>query len=195
MRKIVGVDAMMLLALTGGLMSTALGQPCERLYADSRATLSGIVVERMRPGAPNYASTLQGDKAEIHRVLRLGNEKCVEMVEDGSVAKTSLVQLHFIDIKQSQIERSLRGCPVRIAGEVFAAASGHHHTPLLLTVELVESASGQKAQLPGDHEATPNPSVEARPNGKPPSPGRRYGVHCLRPGLGVSPSVPPHLKR
>ena len=159
MRKIVGVDAMMLLAWNCGLMPTALGQPCERLYSDSRATLSGVVVERMLPGAPNYASTLQGDKAEIHRFLRLDNEKCVETVENGTVAKTSVVQLHFIDIKQSQIERSLRGCHVRIAGQAFAAASGHHHTPLLLTVELVEAASGQKAQSPGDREATPNHSL------------------------------------
>ena len=123
---------MMLLVLTVGLLSTALGQPCQRLYADRLATLSGIVVERLLPGAPNYTSILQGDKAEIHRFLRLGNEKCVEMVEDGSVTKVSLVQLHFIDTKQSRIERSLRGCQVRIAGQAFAAASGHHHTPLLL---------------------------------------------------------------
>jgi len=41
----------------------------------------------------------------------------------------------------------------------------------------------------------PNPSVEARPNGKPPSPGHRYGVHFLWPGLGVLPLAPPHLER
>jgi len=41
----------------------------------------------------------------------------------------------------------------------------------------------------------PNPSFEARPNGKPPSPGRWYAVHFHRPGLGVLPSVPPQLER
>ena len=43
--------------------------------------------------------------------------------------------------------------------------------------------------------ATPNPSVEARPNGRPPGPVRRYAVHFRRPGPGVLPLVPPHLER
>ena len=43
--------------------------------------------------------------------------------------------------------------------------------------------------------AAPNPSVKARPNGKPPGPGRRYAVHFRRPGPGVLPSVPPYLER
>jgi hypothetical protein len=42
---------------------------------------------------------------------------------------------------------------------------------------------------------TPNPSFEARPNGKPPGPGRWYAVHFHRPGPGVLPSVPPQLER
>ena len=43
--------------------------------------------------------------------------------------------------------------------------------------------------------ATPNPSFEARPNGRPPGPGRRYAVHFRQPGPGVLPLVPPQLKR
>ena len=38
--------------------------------------------------------------------------------------------------------------------------------------------------------ALPNPSFKPSPNGGPPGPGRRYAVHCLRPGPGVPPSVP-----
>ena len=41
----------------------------------------------------------------------------------------------------------------------------------------------------------PNPSFEARPNGKPPGPGRWYGVHFHRPGPGGLPLVPPQLER
>jgi hypothetical protein len=40
-----------------------------------------------------------------------------------------------------------------------------------------------------------NPSFEARPNGKPPGPGRWYAVHFHRPGPGGLPSVPPQLER
>jgi len=58
--------------------------------------------------------------------------------------------------------------------------------------------SGQLPKTPSRRGAaipTPNPSVEARPNGKPPGPGHRYAVHFLWPGPGVLPSAPPHLQR
>ena len=38
--------------------------------------------------------------------------------------------------------------------------------------------------------AQPNPSFKPSPNGGPPGPGHRYGVHFLSPGPGVPPSVP-----
>ena len=43
--------------------------------------------------------------------------------------------------------------------------------------------------------APPNPSFEARPNGKPPGPARWYAVHFHRAGPGVLPLVPPQLER
>jgi len=54
---------------------------------------------------------------------------------------------------------------------------------------------GQGHSLGDTSTALPNTSFEARPNGKPPSPGPRYAVHYLWPGLGVLPSVPPQLER
>jgi hypothetical protein len=39
-----------------------------------------------------------------------------------------------------------------------------------------------------------NPSVEARPNGKPPGPRGSPGYHPSR-GPGALPSAPPHLER
>jgi hypothetical protein len=35
-----------------------------------------------------------------------------------------------------------------------------------------------------------NPSLNRSTNGRPPSPGRQYGVHFCRPGLGVLPLAP-----
>jgi hypothetical protein len=35
-----------------------------------------------------------------------------------------------------------------------------------------------------------DPSLKLSPNGVPPGPGHRYGVHFLRPGPGVIPSGP-----
>ena len=53
----------------------------------------------------------------------------------------------------------------------------------------------QRGQGAAAARTTPNPSLEARPNGRPPRPGRRYAVHFRQPGLGVLPSVPPQLER
>ncbi len=36
----------------------------------------------------------------------------------------------------------------------------------------------------------PNSSLNRSANGRPPGPGRRYAVHCLRPGPGVLPPSP-----
>ena len=36
----------------------------------------------------------------------------------------------------------------------------------------------------------PNPTLNRSTNGRPPGPGRRYAVHCLRPRPGVLPSSP-----
>lgn len=159
MHRLIRPRVIVCLAWIGGIVPTALAKPCEQLHVQSRATLFGVVVERTLPGPPNYESTSRGDKAEIHRFLRLANKKCIEIVEDGRFVSTNLVQLHFVDLKQSQIEKSLRGYPIRVVGEAFAAASGHHHTPLLLTVESVEPASCQELHSCGNHSATPNPST------------------------------------
>ena len=37
---------------------------------------------------------------------------------------------------------------------------------------------------------TPNPSLKRSANGRPPGPGRQYGVHFCQPGPGVLPSSP-----
>ena len=41
----------------------------------------------------------------------------------------------------------------------------------------------------------PNPSLEARPNGRPPGPAWRYAVHFRQSGPGVLPLIPPQLER
>ena len=44
------------------------------------------------------------------------------------------------------------------------------------------------ASLP--RELMPNPSLKRSANGRPPGPGRQYGVHFCQPGPGVPPSSP-----
>jgi hypothetical protein len=46
----------------------------------------------------------------------------------------------------------------------------------------------------GTQTSSPNPSVEARPNGKPPNPPPGFAYHPSG-GFGALPSAPPHLER
>ena len=60
------------------------------------------------------------------------------------------------------------------------------------------SSASRRGSNPGGSKpraAGPNPSVKPSPNGGPPGPGHRYGVHFLWPGPGVPPSVPAYLER
>ena len=52
---------------------------------------------------------------------------------------------------------------------------------------------GGHAVVPGNvsiNTALPNPSLKRSANGRPPAPGRWYGVHFRQPGPGVLPSSP-----
>ena len=46
----------------------------------------------------------------------------------------------------------------------------------------------RSSRLP--HQPPPNTTLNRSANGRPPGPGRRYAVQCLRPGPGVLPSSP-----
>ncbi len=66
-------------------------------------------------------------------------------------------------------------------------------TPALAVAQHTNSLHGFAGVQPSSRR--PNPSVKPRPNGGPPGPGHRYGVHFLWPGPGVPPSVPAYLER
>ena len=89
------------------------------------------------------------------------------------------------DPSNSAQGRSLPLHPSVFAGTV--ASFGGRATPIVAT------SSTQRHVL--QHCAsTPNPSFEARPNGRPPGP-RRSGAYHLHRGPGGLPSVPPQLER
>ena len=60
---------------------------------------------------------------------------------------------------------------------------------------LGEKTVANPTSVASSYAVMPNPSLEARPNGRPPGPAARYGVHFLSSGPGVLPLVPPQLKR
>ena len=157
LRSCLSRSVIVVIAWLGAVASTA-AQLREQVSAESRETFCGVVVEKTFPGPPNYESISRGDKAETYRFLRI-----VLPCQDDPAANAELVQLHFKQSVQSRIERSVRGCTLRIVGTLFSAESGHHHTPLVLAVEDVELAGHCEVQPPQDRERRLTPRSSGAP--------------------------------
>lgn len=106
-------------------------------------SLSGKLVSETFPGPPNYESVAKGNPPEIYWILLLEKPVCVDGVDDlgqGQVeARVERIQLVLTPELQKEYRASV-GSFVDVTGMFMAAASGHHHTKVLLEVtELRES--------------------------------------------------------
>ena len=125
-----------------GAISHLLGQTAEPRclsYEPQATTIQGRLVRRAYPGPPDYTSISSGDQAETYWLVKLPQPACVN--EDKSDADLSpaqsnltLVQLVFTDPSEYKVYASFVGKQVVAKGTLFGAISGHHHTPVLLTV-------------------------------------------------------------
>jgi len=113
--------------------------------------VSGILVQKTFPGPPDYQDLKSGDRPENYWLIELHSPVCVS--EDRanpelnpSKDRVAEMQLVFPPTA-SQANRSLIGRNVIISGTLFGAHTGHHHTPVLLTVK---SIMGVKQRRPAE---------------------------------------------
>lgn len=96
--------------------------------------LSGFLVEGVYPGPPEYESVAKGDEALSAIMLHLRNPICVNEGADKelepALASTELVQLACDEKAQSRFRD---GELNTVAGSLFAAHTGYHVTPALLS--------------------------------------------------------------
>ncbi len=107
-------------------------------YEPSVVKLEGTLVRKTFPGPPNYASVRKGDRPETYWLLNLGRPVCVDPDPrnadlNGPQENVSVVQL-VVDPKVYRTHARLIGKRVIATGTLFGAITGHHHTPVLLTV-------------------------------------------------------------
>jgi hypothetical protein len=102
----------------------------------------GTLIRKTFPGPPNYEDIRKGDAAETFWFLRLGSPICVN--EDKSEPELNPSQK---DIRRVQLVleagaydkyKALLGQRVVATGTLFGSHTGHHHTPVLLTVNSLE---------------------------------------------------------
>jgi hypothetical protein len=114
-------------------------------YEPSRVQLTGTIIRRSFPGPPNYESVERGDKPEVAWLLALSQPICMEQDKkdpDLNPAQRSIrkIQLVFRDAGPYGTQKELVGKKVVARGMLFSAHTGHHHTPVLLTVSTLTKA-------------------------------------------------------
>lgn len=119
-----------------------LGPPGCFSYAPTVVTLHGLLSHETVPGPPNYTSILKGDKPETYWFITLSSEICVnegKIEPDLNPAKKNIRRVQLILGPQGyEKHKDLFGKRVVASGKLSAAITGHHNTPVLLTVTYLE---------------------------------------------------------
>jgi hypothetical protein len=110
-------------------------------YEPAQVSLVGELVAKAVPGPPNYTSVARGDLPETVHLLVLETPICVtgdRASQQNSRGETGVAEVQLV-AKQGRL-RSLVGKRVRATGTLSSAQSGHHRTPVLLTVKAIRAA-------------------------------------------------------
>jgi hypothetical protein len=106
------------------------------------ATVEGVIVRRTYPGPPNYESVAAGDKPETYWLIRLPHPVCVKQdlrsgyPENIGVVSIDELQLLMKPAQYSDYQNQI-GMYVRITGMLEGAMTGHNHTLVMLSLDLL----------------------------------------------------------
>jgi hypothetical protein len=130
--------------LSAACLGRADGETACLLYEPSVVTLKGTLIRKTFPGPPNYESVRKGDRPETYWLVELADPVCVDKdPKDPDLGPAHndirIVQL-VVEPKLYKSHASLIGRHVVATGTLFGAISGHHHTPVLLSVRTLAGA-------------------------------------------------------
>jgi len=105
-------------------------------YEPTTVSIQGKLTTRAVPGPPGYVSIARGDHPETNVIVVLDEPVCVlastsNRLNAKTHAKVTEIQL----VLQNTAYRHLVGKQVRATGTLFSAQTGHHRTPVVLTVK------------------------------------------------------------
>lgn len=113
-------------------------------YEPTMVKVSGTLIQKTFPGPPNYESVRKGDKAEVDWLVELRSPVCVTEDKADPDLNPSQDRIHELQLVLSpeafKDYRNLMGRDVVAQGTLFGAHTGHHHTPVLLTVSSIKPA-------------------------------------------------------
>jgi uncharacterized protein DUF4431 len=139
---ILAVRSPVLLILLPALLTAQSGRDCLK-YEPTVVRVTGRLVQRVFPGPPNYENVETGDARETQWLVRLSNPVCVDgdpASELNTEAESGIKEIQLVITNSSDWKRyaSLLRKDVRVTGMLFHAHTGHHRTPVLLTVRSIE---------------------------------------------------------
>jgi Domain of unknown function (DUF4431) len=103
-------------------------------YGDANVSLTGEVKLRTYFGPPNYGETPKQDAVETQAFLELRSPICVYAGNDTmDVAERDQRVVTLVPMKGQSFDL-LIGKTIEVAGTLFHAHTGHHHTPVLISV-------------------------------------------------------------
>ena len=112
-------------------------------YDPSISSLSGVLIKEIFPGPPNYRSIENGDIKEEALIIKVETHFCVKSSPDDDVnnddeVNQSKLQLIIHDASLWPKIHIFVGRKVKVTGTLFHAISGHHRTPVLMTLKEIE---------------------------------------------------------
>src|ERR1700722_16459982 len=115
-----------------------------RSYEPAVVTLHGSLIRKTFPGPPNYSDIHKGDRAETYFLLNLDSPICLNTDKSDPDLRPSQKNVRTVQLVLEEgtyeLVKPLLGKKVVASGSLFTAHTGHHHTPVLLTVTNLEQA-------------------------------------------------------
>jgi hypothetical protein len=103
-------------------------------YDEEIVGLRGILQIRVFFGPPNFGENPNTDSRETQAGLFLDKAICT-VKEEGSDDTNEANQIELTLVPNQKVRLSnLAGKKVIVSGKLFGALTGHHHTPLLLSL-------------------------------------------------------------
>ena len=105
-------------------------------YEPDTVRVTGTLARHMYYGAPGYGEDPRHDAKEVGFYLDLSVPICMRSGgDDVNAAKSGIRRIQLVLDEQGYARlRPLLGKRITLRGTLFGAITGHHHTPILLTV-------------------------------------------------------------
>jgi hypothetical protein len=108
-------------------------------YEPQVVVLEGKVVTRTFFGPPGYGETPKIDTREKQALLLLKSKICIaEGSDENQPAEINQSKITLVPTSIKSFT-PYTGKRVTVKGEIFHAISGHHHTPILMSVQTIEN--------------------------------------------------------